>query len=506
MTRRSAIISLLLIMTAMPADAQPLRLAWDAVNESRVRRLDTGADGPLDAALHAKPDLVGYQIGRWSPTVPVADLYTGTWNNAGGFLRFDIGLAGFVNPPGPLAQYEDNYDPFLYGPNPVFGYIEFDVDNRVTTGGEIDFPNLRYLANAGRFGGMPATPRFANRVPLVPEDFDNDAASPPLYERSGEDFHLALFGDKITNIIKEAGDLDTSFEPGEKWIVRGRLFHRSHAFERFSTASGTGAYEPLVDLLFEYHAPINTTIISLVFPLTNTYAAQLANSPAQPIEPNDGSSLNQSSIEEALVDVILNSNQVVAGGPLTNDPQFEFMRGWSGSSAADYLDPQAWDVMIVVGMAYVSPQAPGELYAPTDIMDDPVIGDFDGDGIVTCGDEALHAEYIASHETPGVVGFDGEVDGIVHIAGFGPVFSVFDLNYDGATGPADADAIVIRGDLDDDCDVDFDDLALFVQFLVSPEAFGGVDTELVLERADFNRDGLLNGADVSGFASRLLAE
>src|SRR5262249_28621501 len=148
--------------------------------------------------LHAKPDLVGYQIGRWQPTNVANDLYIGSWSATGQFVRVDIGFSGLINPPGPVGITSPAYAPYLYGPNPVLGFIEFDLDHDTSTGGETSAPGLRYLANVARFGGKPATPRFADRVALQASDADLPFDTAPYVKRSGEEFHIALFGDHIT--------------------------------------------------------------------------------------------------------------------------------------------------------------------------------------------------------------------------------------------------------------------------------------------------------------------
>lgn len=489
--------------TTGTADAQPVRLQLDAVGEARIRGIDAGNVTPVGPSQHAVPDLLGYQIGRWEPTSRIDDLFSGDWSITGGFLRVDLGFIGHVNPPGPLAQQNDLFSPYLYGPSPAFGFVEFDVDHNVTTGGEVAYPQLRYLANVARFGGKPVTSRYADRVVLYPGDIDNNMLTPPFFERSGEEFHLALFGDKIDETFVLVGDTDGQFEPGEKWIVRGRLFHRAHGFERFSFTASDGVYEPVVDLLYDSSTALNITFVSLVFPMTNADAASLTNAP---VEPNDAIATNQSSIEEAIAELVNSANGIPMGSPLTNDPAYSLIRNWSNQNPQNSLNPAQWDVTAIVGMSYEFQAGPGELYAPTDVLDDPIEGDFNGDGRVDCEDSQLLETFILVEEEQAIWDADGQTNGEVVLSGFGPIFSVFDLDYDGVVGSLDSDAVIPMGDLDFDCDVDLDDVAIFVTLLVSPQSFSSLDIADLTPRADFRQDGVIDGGDIRGFTSRFLLE
>lgn len=474
----------------------------DATGDAVIRRADLGADGIVDEAVHAIPDVAGYQIGPWLPNDSYVDPYVGTWAANGDFLRIEITFQGFVNPPGPLALSSGTYAPYLYGPNPVFGFVEFDVDNSVDTGGEVDFPAFRYTGNAARFGGKPSAPTLADRVATQGDDLDNILSTPPFVERSGEEWHLALFGDHITQIIEVTGNGNGIFEPQEVWLARGRLLHRAHAFEPFSGAGGDGVYKPMVDVRFEYAANLNLTLVTVVFPLTNAAAATQLGEAVQPL---DGQDTNQASIQEGLADLVDSVTAIPPGNPLRNDPRFALLSGWEYLVPDDYLNPSTWDLNLLAGMAYVQEDPSGALLAWTDVLFDPVAGDFNGDGIVQSADVAALDLYLTDHD--GVTGWDADatVNGIVQLINFGPNFSLFDLNCDGQVGPADRNLIVIMGDLDMDLDVDLADLVVLVDTLlqpgsVSPEAFGAL-----LARADFNEDGLINGADIGGFIASLLA-
>ena len=133
----------------------------DLVGDAVIRRMDMDADGPVDSGAHRLPDIVSYRIGMWVPTDPQGNSFDGEWSPESDILRLDIVFDGLVNPPGTLCC-EHPFDPFVYGPNPVFGYIEIDMDDSVNTGGELykshggklHNPHLRYLGNAARFGGV----------------------------------------------------------------------------------------------------------------------------------------------------------------------------------------------------------------------------------------------------------------------------------------------------------------------------------------------------------------
>lgn len=480
----------------------------DAIGEVVLRRTDYGATGDVAEPLHAKPDIAGYEIGNWQPTDPATDLYAGVWDSEGLFFRFDITFAGLVNPPGKLGIDLDEcfpnclYDPYLYGPNPIFGIVEFDVDASVETGGETDIPGSRYLGNIARFGGKPSLSRFADRVALSEDDLDGWFTSPPYVERSGEEYHLDFTSDLINEVIEVSGDGDGMFEAGDIWLVRGKLLHRAPAFAPFSNAGaqGEGYYQPVVDVRFEYLPQSVSTRVSLVYPLTNIGSAQQNG---QPVEPIDRYFENQNSIHEGLYELRSSLELIPAGDPIRSRDDFPIIALWEFQDPGDYLDSRQWNVNVLVGMAYVNQIWPGApLLAWTDTMPDSRFADFTGDGHVNGRDFDEIAAFIADHD--GVIGWDADEtqDGGVELMGFGPNFSVFDLNYDGYVNDADFDYIVVTGDLDGDWDLDAQDLAIFVQLLL--DRSGAVPT--ILERADINGDGSVNGVDIRGFLEAMLAE
>ena len=483
------------------------RVAVDSINEAAPRRTDFGVDGMLDEDSHLVPDLVGYQIGRWQPEAPEANLYGGVWSTTGGFLRFDFAFMGLINPPGPLALVEDNYQPFQYGPNPFVGYVEFDVDTNAQTGGEPDFPEFRYLGNMGRFGGRVSDMVWGDRMAVCGSDIDGSVTSAPLVERSGEEFHLAFTGDGILGFTEALGDGDSTFEFGEIWVLHTTWLHRAHSFEPFSSSGGDGRYEPAVDVLFEHRFDLNWTIVSIVFPLTNMAAATARGEIEQPHNGNDA---DHASILEGLADLRTSVQAIPAGDAIRFEPEFDFIRDWETTTPASFLNPDQWRVNLIVGMPYVVEDTSGAFFAPTDVQPEPLFGDFDGDAIVTGNDVALFDAFIVDND--GVFPFDsdGVVDGVIQIANFGPGFCMYDLDYDGIIDDTDRNLIRIMGDLDFDLDVDFSDLAIMVNVLINPNLVPIPDppgtVAALRQRADFDRNGLINGADVRGFTARMLAE
>jgi hypothetical protein len=99
----------------------------------------------------ARIDILQYRIGNFTPTDFQADPFAGSFDmEYGPYLRFDLLLNGLVVPPGP--QQEGNYHPFIYGTNPIFGVVEFNVDDNIYTGGEVTRAQDYFLGNVGRFG------------------------------------------------------------------------------------------------------------------------------------------------------------------------------------------------------------------------------------------------------------------------------------------------------------------------------------------------------------------
>jgi len=473
----------------------------DPTGDAVVRRTDLGADdsvgGPTE---HHRPDVIAVVLGNWQPFDPAADLYEGDWLSTGQFLRLDIRFDGLVNPPGTIGLDGTPFDPFLYGPHPVFGFVEIDMDASVMTGGETWAPGDRYLGNVARFGGQPAGPRFADRTALSGADLLNPFGVAPFVQRSGEEFHVPFLGHEITNIVVVEGNFNTVFEGGEVWLVSGTLFHLAHGYQEF-LFQPPASYEPTVELRWSHHPAQGYTEVTLVYPLTNE-AWIAASGVAQDVIINHDPN-GQNSVFEALNWLVFSA--VHASAIQRSDPEWPIIADWEFKDPNACLDVMAWNVTTLGGMSYEVPADGGALYAWTDVVPDPVLGDVNGDGVADTADVGVIAAYIMQYDGDITVDADASVNGAVSITDFGWNFSVFDANYDAIVDNADKYQVVILGDMDADFDVDLDDVddlvvAVIEQLSPSP----ALDWSLLLRRGDFTGDGLLDGRDISGFVRRLV--
>lgn len=493
------------------SDAQDAVITAPFVFRDRMAELTaqeirhTNPTGSVDASSHRIPDILAYQLGNWRPNDANDDLYEGCWDPNANFFRFDIAFNGLVNPPG-FVMPGNSYDPYKYGPNPVFGFVEFDMDNKVNSGGEVDAPQNRYLGNVARFGGVPNVARLADRVAKSHDDLDGVQDTPPHVERSGEEFHIALLGRVICDnencdgIIIITGDDDCEFEMNEVWVVPGRWLHRAHGYEQYSGAGGDGQYEPVLDLRIASIPEENKTVMSIVYPLNNVASAAMTDDPG--VEGANGDDQDQNSIEEALIDLEISAANVSNAPPIIAD--------WASQSAADFLDSEAWHVNASVGMAYVSNGPPSARFAWTDIVRGPVPGDFNADGLVTMLDVSLLDGFIQENDgDPSADEDQNNANASVDIIDFGPNFSVYDLNYDGIVDINDKCAMNVLGDMNRDLNVNIDDVSGFVRALLGQSAIpapglcpiGSVGD--MVERGDFDRDGTINGGDIRGFLETL---
>lgn len=405
-------------------------------------------------------DLLDITLGTWMPHAPRTDLFDGQFRPDGLFVRIDLRLDGLVNPPGSLDPF--SFSPFAYGPRPVYGFVEIDVDRNVATGGEVHFPQYRFLMNAARFGGLPTRQAFRDRVAAESAAVDNLFHTPPFVERHGEEFHLSLLGGQEWTITERSGNGDRRFESGESWLLRGSFFHRAHGFEPFSLATGgrvAGEYAPDCDLLFRHDVVEDVTIVSIVFPLTNAGAALVQN---RPTEASNGNPRDQASILEALDDLTL-SAQFLALFPSGLAAE-ALIRGWAGIRPADHLNPALWSITALVGTAPPALDRNRVPFVWTDIYPNVVTGDVDGNGARTDADFDLIDEKIRARDPA-----DGSIDGAAVVPGFPIGFSVFDVDYDGRlTG---SDVMQAEGDTDGDGDVDLADMALLQRCYGSSGAF-----------------------------------
>lgn len=483
MTARRSIALVAAIAGGAAALGSGPKVFTDAAGDAVLRRTDVGNDGPLNPAM-VMPDLLSLTIGPWIATNPVADPYAGDWdpnNDSGDILRIDLVFAGVVNPPGNVLGGQP-FNPFRFGPSPLHGFLELDVDRDRNSGGECGDPALfRYLANVGRFGAVPYG-SISERMARDGQDLNTQFASAPQIERSGAEFVVSFCGCFNVTVVNTFGDPSPStFGAGDTWIVSGRFFQRAGGFESVSAVFGgsfPGRYDPIVKARFRHDAQSDTTTVSIVYPLTPTGAGLLAGAPAQPIDLNVG---NQNCVQEALQDVIDSASKNIPYGCV-----YELIDRWDGRDSDDNLRPADWDVSALFGTTYTTLQAP-YYYAWTDVGFDERVGDFDGGGVVNSMDQAQIDSEIASLDGGSQDG-DGAVNGSVTVVSFASAFNVHDVTGDGVINSADRAALgpALVGDLNGDCVVNFADLNLVVSFFNTGN-----------EDGDVNGDGLVNFADLN---------
>jgi hypothetical protein len=468
-------------------NAGPYATLTDPTGDAVVRRTDQGNNGPVNPSS-VLPDLRSITVGKWNATYPATDPFVGSWTNGtGNLVRVDLVFQGLVNPPGPLGLGNGPFNPFEFGPSPVYGFVEFDVDDDRDTGGECwGAESTRYLANVARFGEIPQGP-LSQRTAISGAQNDVNFVTAPQIERSGADFSIVLCGCFDPDVISVQGDGDMIFEPGETWVVRGRFFQRAGGYVEASAAFGGsqfGLYDPEVDLRFRHDIGTNRTTVSLVYPLTMVGAGLLAGAPA---EPKDLCVSNQTSVEEAIDDVI------EGVWPGLTYPSWTMCQQWSEQPASIALDPDEWRVQGLVGTSYSSEKPSGALYVWTDAIGSQRFADFNGDGVRTASDRALFDSAIALIDgTPQDA--DGQANGVVVLPNFAYNFSVYDLNSDGRIDSADRLLIPIMnpGDANSDCAVNFSDIT---SILANYGATFGASTSQ--GPGDANGDHVVNFMDIT---------
>ncbi|MCL4221300.1 MAG: hypothetical protein KJZ65_08015 [Phycisphaerales bacterium] len=478
MTRLAAI--LLLTATALPVRGDDWSRVWpDPIGDAVFRRTDAGNDGLLPPGDPI--DLVTVEVNSWSSPTPTTDPYSGSPVSNGHLLRLRLEFDGLVSPPGPLGvgQAGGNYDPFLFGPRPVYGFIEFDVDKDKDSGGELwSVAQGRFLASVARFGTTPAG-SISERVAVWRNHINSNFNSGPQFERSGAEFAFTLCGCWVPTIISQSGVANDTFEVGETWILRGRFFERAISFSSLSAfwgGSDFGLFDPLVDVRWRHDALLDRTIVELVFPLTMQGAALLAG---QPVQEADNSLLNHTSMQEALVD--LADNATFATGNLRT-----LWHEWENQNPFDFLAPGEWRVTALIGTAYTGPEADAR-YVWTDIGFGLTPGDVNGDGLAGSGDRTQVDAFISQYDG-GTWDCDGIVDGRVTLCDFANNFCLYDFNYDGVIDACDASTLGHGADLNHDGMLNFFDVAAFLQ-----------DFSAQSTSADWNSDGMLNFFDVSAY-------
>lgn len=474
------------------------RVYTDPAQDAVLRRTDVGADGPVDPQA-GWPDLVRITFGGWTTGTPQSNPYSGSWVDSRdtNLFRIDLVFNGLVNPPGPINLRSEGYDPYLYGMNPVYGYVEFDLDSEVNTGGEIDNVRNRPLGNVSRFGGR-FEDSIGERAAVTADDFDGNLLTEPLVERSGEEMHLAFcacFALTITPIDDPTPD---TFDAGDTWMVSGRFLGRTHAFSDYSGAFGgsqPGEYDPIVTLRFQHSIQTDKTTISLVHGLDNSGAAALRGENTQALDFNAG---NQTSILELLNEIRFTAQHTNDPGPGT---PFDLLRQWRDSEHSqfdEFLRVERWDVLALFGTTYSQPQNDA-LYVWTDVGPDVSAGDCTGDGEINNLDQ--QAIMVSIAQTDGSsVDSDGQPNGQTRLIDFGQNFALYDLDYDGVIGSLDLASIgyVRYGDVNSDSLVNQADLTIV-------RGLRGVTSShpLYNPAADLNSDQRIDATDEALMVRRL---
>lgn len=457
--------------------------------DAMPRPTDPGRLLPFDPQAHRLIELLEISLSLWAPDDPSSDLFTGAHLVLGGFARLDLLVDGLVNPPGSTEPL--TFDPFAFGPHPVFGFIELDMDTDPQTGGEVNAPQYRYLGNVARFGGHPAGVEFVERVARDESAFDGDFITPPQVERHGEEFHLALLGGlfDFQDILEIAGDADTHFESGEIWNITAPLFHRAHGYEPFSLAQGgayAGEYAPEVTVRFMHDPDNDHTRIILVFPLTNAAAALMRG---EAVQPDNADPSDQASVLEAFEDLV-DSAQFVIEFP-TGRPDETLILPWALKTPTNHLDPSIWRPTAILGSSYTIPDSGAERFVWTDMFPDALRGDVNGNGAAGTQDRTLIQQYIATHDAA-----DGQIDGRAEIEDFAADFSIFDVYANGVVDATDVLSVSRPGDLDNDQDVDLRDFAA-IQACILTNVQGPNWSDCIL--GDLDADGDVDAVDAKRF-------
>lgn len=450
-------------IAACSASAQNSTVWQDAEDDAVIRRTDPGANNPINPKSNL-PDIISVIVSGWSPTDPVNNRFVGSFTSTrdAPIFRIDIVLKGLVNPPGQIGKGNPEFDPYLFGESPIYGFLDLDIDRNKDTGGELSFPaENRYLANVARFGSIPHD-SFGERAAQSAGDIDSDFFTPPFYERTGADFVFTLCGCWDIGIVSEIGNGDEIFDEGETWVVDGRFLERSLGYVGASAGFGgsaSGHWDQVTIVKFTHDLVTDTTTITLVEPLNMAGAALLKGESEQPI---DFDFANHTSIVEALNDIIEG-----AGGSLFG-PVFELTRRWRGRRPEDSLDVSDWEVTALFGTTYaIQSDNP---YVWTDIGFDEVRGDVTGDGFADEFDITDLRNFVYENDG-GPDDADGVQNGRFTLLNIGINFSLFDLDGSFVVDGEDLWLYGNRADLDKNGRLDlFDFLAFQNEFVLRSPA------------------------------------
>ncbi len=471
------------LAASSPLHAQSTRVWTDPIADTMVRRTDFGNSlEPLVGA--ALPDIKSLTIGGWMPTNPLTAPFAGTFINGAGadVFRLDLVIQGLVNPPGPISASQGDHQPALFGPNPLYAYVELDADNDHNTGGESAFSDT-YLGQAARFAARPQT--LSDRAITSPTDYEADCETEPYFRRTGSEFVLDLCGCVAPVLVSQSGNMNGIMDAGETFVVRASFFLRSSGYQDASFMSGgffPGVYDPQVNVQFQ-HSPSpdgGFTTVSLVFPLTMHGYALLNGLPSDP--PANFNVADAVSVFEALRDVVIfTTNQSI---PFCTIP---IAAGWAGRNPADYLNVTTWNASVLVGTAYDQPTLNGN-NVWTDLGFDALHKDVNGDSVIDAADRNAILQYIELTDGLSFDDEDNARNGSVLVRFFAFYYSVFDLNYDGFVNAFDLALIP------SDCRADWDN----VDGLNTADFFAFL-ADFFSEEADYNLDGVTNTDDFFAF-------
>ncbi len=442
-------------LLAMPAlgSGGPQYLSDDA-GDASFR--PTSVQGAQSLPTIAPIDLLSLKYGGWSSGSAATDPYSGKWQDSESahLLRIDLTLGGLVNPPGPLAG-PVTPDPTVFGPRPLYGFVEFDIDEDRNTGGEsTGAAATRFLANVARFGTLPDS-SISTRAALEQKDLDSDWTTGPQFERTGADFVLNFCGCFTPTVISESGLQNNCLDPGETMIVRGRFFQRSGGYKAASFmlgGSAPGMYDPLVNLRFKHSTFSDTTTVSLVYALDMQGAACLSGQPEQLV---NTSASDHTSVEEGVQDLINRCN-----APGITGLTWVLLHEWEHHGLEESLTVEDWRATALIGTAYSAPI--DAVFVWTDVGFDLEPGDVNADGYANAADAAAINAYISAHDGM-YADADGLVNGQVAIWQFPFDFSLHDVDYDGVIGPGDLPGgPVCIADFDQSGTVDVTDLFDFL--------------------------------------------
>jgi hypothetical protein len=461
----------------------------DPPNDAVIRRTNSGNSGVILPG-QVLPDLSSLTISPWESYNPSFDPYSGytVSHSAAHLVRIDAVFSGLVNPPGPLGGAVP-FNPMEFGPSPLYGFFEIDVDHDADTGG--DQPSVaadHYLANAARFGGRPHG-ELSLRAANTSDDLYQTWSVPPQVCLSGADWVLTLCGCFDPVVVYKSDPDATTFNAGATWILSGKFFQRTTAYQYASAMVGAngsevGLYAPTVNLRFQHDLVTNQTTVTLVYALDQYGAWLLGGKTSSCPEPMDYRSDNATSIAEGVQDLIDAADR----GGLTG-LAYQVTYRWANKTVADATDTTRWRPTFLVGSAY-SEQLDGK-YIWTDLGFDCIVGDVNGDGLVNESDRSAIMAFINMFD--GVEGSDADlqVNGQVQIPNFAVGFSVFDVDGDGVVGPADLAFYTVGP-----CPPDFDGSGAVnvIDIFAMLNAWFSGDIS-----ADFNHDGHLSVQDIFDF-------